>query len=294
MQLDVESLRTLLAVLEHNGMTPAAEVLGVSQSAVSWKIKRLEERVGKPLLIREGHRFRPTRDCRELLEDARSIVAIHDRAVARLASSELEGTVRVGSNEEVDASRMAAILGRFKRIHPKSTIEFLVNHTENLAAMIDAAEIDLAFIQVDEDHLRPDDVVLWTDDLVWAVCCETPYESGPIPLITFGSHCFYRPLSEPLLKDANIEFNVAFSVATTAGVRGAIAAGLGVGVISSRSLGDDVQRWGRAEGLPPLPAVHQVARAVPGERPAVVEALLEAVVDELQGAAPTPIPVTTG
>ena len=51
MQLDVESVRTLIAVLDHGGMTAAADALGMSQSAVSWKIKRLEERVGRDLLI---------------------------------------------------------------------------------------------------------------------------------------------------------------------------------------------------------------------------------------------------
>lgn len=53
MQLDVESLRTFATVLDLGGMTRAAEALDVSQSAVSWKIKRLEEKVGRDLLIRE-------------------------------------------------------------------------------------------------------------------------------------------------------------------------------------------------------------------------------------------------
>ena len=48
MQLDVESLRTFAAVLDQGTMTAAGESLGMSQSAVSWKIKRLEERVGRP------------------------------------------------------------------------------------------------------------------------------------------------------------------------------------------------------------------------------------------------------
>jgi DNA-binding transcriptional LysR family regulator len=49
MQLDVESMRAYLAVLDWGSMTRAAEQLGLTQSAVSWKIKRLEGRVGRPL-----------------------------------------------------------------------------------------------------------------------------------------------------------------------------------------------------------------------------------------------------
>ena len=53
MQLDIESLRAFVTVLQLGGMTAAADALGMSQSAVSWKIKRLEERVGRALLVRD-------------------------------------------------------------------------------------------------------------------------------------------------------------------------------------------------------------------------------------------------
>jgi hypothetical protein len=54
------------------------------------------------------------------------VVELHDRSVSRLMSSELTGHVKVGSNEEVDAARIAGVLGRFKRLHPGATIEFLI------------------------------------------------------------------------------------------------------------------------------------------------------------------------
>ena len=281
-QLDVESLRALLAVLDHGGMTRAAGQLHLTQSAVSWKVKRLEERVGRPLLIREGHAIRPTRDGRALIDDARRLVDIHDRAVARLRSSELTGTVKVGSNEEVDAERMASLLGRFRLAHPQASIEFIIDHTEHLAKKIDAGEIDVAVIQVDDHDLRRDDVVLWTDVLRWVSSCEATYDEGVVPLVTFGEHCFYRSLSEPLLIAHGIDFTIAFSAASTGGVRAAVEAGLGVGVLSSRHLGGDVVEWKRGRAVPPLPRIHQIARTVPGERPAVAAALIDAIADELR------------
>ena len=57
MRLDTESLRAFIAALDHHGMTNAADELGISQSAVSWRIRRLEERVGKSRVSwREGIR----------------------------------------------------------------------------------------------------------------------------------------------------------------------------------------------------------------------------------------------
>lgn len=282
LQLDIESLRTLLAALDYGGMTRAAERLHMTQSAVSWKIKRLEERVGRPLLIRDGHSLRPTRDGRTLLADARALVEIHDRAASRLQSSELSGAVKLGSNEEVDAARMASLLGRFKRSHPSASIEFVIDHSEHLLHQIDRGDIDVAIIQVAEADLRPTDTILWTDQLRWVTCCETMgMPDDVVPLITFGEHCFYRRLSEPDLESAGIEHVVAFSASSITGVKAAVAAGLGVGVLGARYLSDEIVPWPMEAELPALPLIHQIARTVPGESVDVANALVDLIAVEL-------------
>lgn len=287
LQLDVESLRTYLAVLDTGGMTRAADRLGVTQSAVSWKIKRLEERVGRPLLIRDGHTLRPTRDGRALLDDARMIVELHDGAVWRLNRSELTGRIKLGSNEEIDATRIADLLGRFKRSHPNAVIEFVIDSTVELARLVDIGAIDVALMQVTDEQLRADDVVLWSDELQWVTAWEHPYDTGVVPLITFGAQCFYRTLSEPLLAEAGIDSSVAFSAWSTRGVLAAVEAGLGIAVLSARYIGDDIIAWPRGAGLPPLPVVHQIARTVPGETAGVSAALVDVIADHLIDPAPS-------
>jgi len=281
LQLDVESLRTYLTVLDTGGMTRAAERLNLTQSAVSWKIKRLEERVGRPLLIRDGHDVRPTRDGRALLDDARTIVELHDGAVWRLRSPELSGKITLGSNEEIDAIDIAALLGRFKRSHPNAKIEFVIDHTERLATLVDTGQIDVALMQVTDRQLRDDDTLLWTDDLHWVTSAEWTYDTGTVPLVTFGDLCFYRTLSEPILAAAHIDFTHAFSGSATRGVLAAIQAGLGVGVLSSWYLNDDIIDWPRGTTLPPLPRVHQVARTVPGESAEAAHALVDVIAEQL-------------
>ncbi len=281
MQLDIESLRTLLAVLDHGGMTRAAEHLHLSQSAVSWKIKRLEERVGRTLLIRDGRTIRPTRDARALIDDARTLVEVHDRAAARLANTELTGTVKLGSNEEVDPSRMASMLGRFKRVHPGATIEFVIDHTEHLVRDLELGAIDVAIIQVDDDRLRTSDTILWTDELRWVTGCDCVNNSDVVSLITFGEHCFYRELSEPVLEAAGIEHVVTYSASSISGVQAALVAGLGVGVLGSRYICGDITEWQPGNDLPRLPVVHQIVRTVPGDTPAVAAALVDAISAEL-------------
>lgn len=282
MQLDVESLRTFLAVLDHGGMTRAAKHLNLGQSAVSRKIQRLEDRVGRPLLIRQGHTLRPTRDGRALLGDARALVEIHDRAVARLESSDLTGTVKLSSNGEVDTSQIASLLGTFACRHPGATVEFSLDHSGNLVDWIDSGAIDLAVFQVTEKTRRPSDIVLWTESLSWVTSASpAPAGDGPLSLVDFGSCCHYNEFTHRILADAGIEFRTTFSAASSADVRAAVQAGIGIAAMSSRYLGGDVVEWQPPRPLAPLPDVTQVIRTVPGERPDAVAALIDTIRTEL-------------
>jgi DNA-binding transcriptional LysR family regulator len=280
MQLDVESLRTFIAVLDWGSQTRAAAQLGMSQSAVSWKIKRLEQRVGRPLLVRNGHDLRPSRDGLALLDDARAIVKIHDRAVARLSSSVFTGRIRVGSNEEVGAARLAAILGRFRLTHPGATIEFVVEQSRVLARELVKGRVDVALLQVTEDEVLDDDVLLWTEQLRWATRSDAPHDVGTVPLITYGSNGFYRPVSEPILERHGVRYRYTITAPSSESVRAAVEAGLGVAILAERFLTDDVVEWPRAAELDPLPTSCHVIRTQAGERSEIASALVEVITAE--------------
>ncbi len=287
MQLDIESLRALLAVLDHGGMTAAAKRLNMGQSAVSRKVQRLEDRVGRPLLIRDGHTLRPTRDGRALLADARSMVELHDRSVARLNSSDLTGTVKLSCNGEVDTAQVASLLGTFKCQHPGARVEFMLDHSGNLIDWVDSGEVDVAVFQLIADQVRPTDIVLWTEQIYWATSASDPFSDGRVPLIDFGDHCYYNQFTIGILDRGGIEHDVVFSAASSLDVCSAVRAGIGVAVLSDRYINDGIVLWKPPVELEPLPMVSQVIRTVPGERPDAVAALVETIQNELtQGRVP--------
>ena len=281
MQLDIESLRVFLAVLDHGGMTKASQRLNLGQSAVSRKVQRLEDRVGRPLLIRDGHTLRPTRDGRALIDDARQMVELHDRSVARLESSDLCGTIKLCCNGEIDAAQIAELLGTFKRRHPGATVEFTLDHSGSLVEWVDSGEIDLAVFEVRATQKRPTDIELWTDDLVWVASASSCFD-GVVPMIDFGVHCYYNEFTHQGLIDAGIDFRVVFSAASSLDVRAAVQAGIGVAAMSSRYLGDDVVEWHPPKPVAPLPKMTQIIRSVPGERPDAVAALITTIQSELR------------
>lgn len=281
MQLDIESLRVLLAVLDHGGMTRAAEHLNLGQSAVSRKIQRLEHRIGTPLLIRDGHALRPTRNGRALLGDARAMVDLHDRAVARLQSSDVTGTVKLSCNGEVHTSQIASLLGTFKCRHPGATVEFTLDHSGSLADWVDTGVIDLAIIQVTDDAIRPTDIKLWAEDLTWVTSASDGCQEIPVPLIDFGTCCYYNEFTHMILQDAGLDFQPVFSAASSLDVGAAVEAGIGVAVMSSRYVGGAIAEWQPPVKLEPLPQVTQIIRSVPGERQDAVAVLIETIQNEL-------------
>ena len=281
MQLDVESLRAFLAVLDTGGMTTAAARLNLGQSAVSRKIQRLEQRAGRPLLIREGHTVRPTRDGRALISDARSMIELHDRSVARLQSSDLTGTVKLSSNGEVNTCQIAAILGTFKCRHPGATVEFTLDHSGSLIDWIDEGSIDLAIFQTTDQWVRPTDVRLWSEDLVWVTSASIEHSDFPVPVIDYGTHCYYNEFTQKILIDAGVSFRPVFSAASSLDVAAAVEAGIGVAAMSASYLGGDIVEWKPPVLLDPLPQVTQIIRSVPGERPDAVAALIKTIQDEL-------------
>ncbi len=281
LQLDVESLRVLLAVVDRGGMTRAAESLGMSQSAVSWKIKRLEQRVGRDLLVRDGRSLRPSQDGHELLGYARSIVDLHDEAVGRLGSSDLTGRVRFGSTEEVSEFCMRNVLARFNRTHPKVRIVLFVDRARWLDEMLRRGDLDVAVLQISPEDARPTDTVLWESELVWVCAPDWIYADGEVPLITFGEHGFYRPLAEAALAEAGVPYHVAFSGPSTSSVLSAVEFGLGVAAIGERWVTGDVVEWPRAADVAPLPPALTVARTGSRTESAVVRELIDDIENEL-------------
>src|SRR5580704_1595377 len=79
--LDVDQLRTFIAIVESGSFTKAADVVHKTQSAVSMQMKRLEERLERSIFARDGRASKLTEDGERLLDYARRIVRLNVEAV---------------------------------------------------------------------------------------------------------------------------------------------------------------------------------------------------------------------
>src|ERR1700754_173792 len=144
--IDVDQLRTFIAIVETGSFTKAAEVVHKTQSAVSMQMKRLEERLGKPIFARDGRASRLTEDGDRLLDYARRIIKLNIEALAAFDDKELTGRVRLGLPDDYADRYLPEIMARFSRAYPGVELTVLCQPSVELVELIDANELDLAIV----------------------------------------------------------------------------------------------------------------------------------------------------
>ena len=275
-KLDVDSLRALKCVADHGGVTRAADRLSLSQSAVSHKIRRLEDsidcallsrRAGAPLLTEAGER---------LLGYANRIVALHDEAAATLSKRTLSGRIRMGMTEDMTSSGLAKILGRFARVFPDVSVRTHVAQSLVLQRELDDGAIDLGVMQVFASDLRPDDRVLFKHRLRWAKARDFLIpDDGPIPFLAYNDQCFYKAWLLEHAPAMRREFRTVLECASNAGIIAAIEAGLGVSIVNERHVSASMDVLDA--GFPAPPEIAYVVRISPSSPSNAVKALTEEI-----------------
>lgn len=281
MKLDVESLRALRAVVETGTFTEAAGRLGMTQSAVSWKIKRLEDRAGREL-VRRGPEVEATPDGRDLLHYAARVIEAHDDAVAHLSRSDLTGVIRLGANEDLRGGQLADVLARFGRRYPGIRLDVRVHLSGHVCGWFDEGDIDLAVVQIPAGDVRPDDVELWREPLAWMHSIDHTFDpSTEVPVVSFGPGLVYRAHAEQSLESAGTQWRTVLECPMLSGVQSAVEAGLGIAALNPRSVTSAMTTW-QANGDHRLPELCEVIRTSTDGDPHVLGALRDALTESLR------------
>ena len=279
-RLDIEALRALRAIHQHGGVTRAAQVLGLTQSAVSHKIKRLETSLDCDLLARRPGAPLFTLAGDELLSYASRILGLHDEALLSLTRTDLAGRIQLGLTEDTTCSDLSRILGRFRRLHPQVAVRTRVRMSLVLRAMLERGELDAAIVQVFAHEVRPTDLVLFREDLHWVKSRDFVLpDEGAIPFLSFDEHCFYRQWALDIGQDGGVLLEAVFDCTSAAGIVAAVTAGLGVALLNDRHLRHDMDIIGTR--LPPPPELAYVVRRARKTRNPALDGLIASIEAEI-------------
>lgn len=251
--LDIDQLRTFVAIADAGSFTRAADVVHKTQSAVSMQMKRLEERVGRPVFERDGRATRLTEDGERLLDYARRIVRLNGECVASFNEADLSGRVRLGLPDDYAECYLPEILARFARSNPRAEVTVACEPTPNLLDRIQNAELDLAIITQCDRH-GPAEVVR-VEQLLWVTSTRHAcHEENPVPLALGRPTCAWRLSATEALESVGRPFRVLFVSWHSTAVGAAVAAGLAVSVLPESAIRSGMRILGPSDGFPALPS----------------------------------------
>jgi len=255
---DLEVLRSFVAGVDLGSFGRAADRLGRSTSAVSAQLKKLEEQAGVALLRKDGRGLALTDAGETMLAYARRLLELNDQAWRAVRGAELQGTVRLGLQEDFGEMLLPRVLGRFARAHPKVRIEARVARNNDLLERISLGQLDLA-LAWDHDARLPQAQRLAELPMCWigpAQAGPAPDAGGALPLAAFESPCLFRGCATDALDRAGIPWLATFTSPSLAGLWAAVSAGLGLAVRTPLGLPSVVRALKPGEyGLPELPAI---------------------------------------
>jgi DNA-binding transcriptional LysR family regulator len=141
----LRELRTFQAVVRHGSFSSAASNIGLTQSAVSAQIRRLEEGLGLVLFDRNGRTAVLNASGHEVLAIADELTAVYAKLGQNAATSRA-GLIRVGAISSAQMTFLANALSSFRLVNPGCRVRVIPGVSLNLLGQVDSGEVEMAVI----------------------------------------------------------------------------------------------------------------------------------------------------
>lgn len=252
LNLDLDLLRTFVAVADLNTFAAAAAAVCRTQSAVSQQMQRLEQLVGKELFARHGRNKLLTEHGIQLLGYARKILRFNDEACTSLMFSSLQGVLTIGASDESADTILPYLLNRISSVYPKLALDVRVKRNPFMVEMLNQQEVDLVVTTACPTHF--DSMVLRTSPTLWYCAADYILQKGePVPLVLLDEPSASRDAILESLNAAKLPWRIAYVASTLPAVRAAVKAGLGITARPVEMMSPDLRVLGTSDGLPVMP-----------------------------------------
>lgn len=253
--MDIRRLDVFRKVVELKSFTKAAEAALLSQPTVSEHIRNLEEELGLKLVDRLGREAEPTPVGRVLYSYAVRLTQLQQEALQAVAryNGALSGEVRIGASTIPGAYILPRLIAAFCRHYPEVKPVVQIAASRTIAAQILDGTVDLGLVGAIWNERGLEWTALLADTLVLAVPPSHPLagrDSLPLgelrhhPMILREQGSGTRRVVARMLEQQGIREGDLREVAvfgSNEAVREAVKAGLGLAVLSARSVAQDLQ-----------------------------------------------------
>src|SRR6202012_422483 len=243
-----------ISVADNASFTRASQQLYVAQSAISRKIKLLEEELGEPIFKRVNKKVYVTPAGETLLRYARRIFL--DMRNAKLEISEIahleRGQRGVGAGMLACPYIIPPVLEKFKALHPRIDLEVITAPTDTLLSRLSDNLIELGVFTLPIKHADLQVVPLITEEMVVVTSPKHPVlsqkekmnaeELQDYPLILFPKGARTRNVLDEFFNDAGITPHIAMEAENVALIKPLVKIDLGISIIPFRSVSEELER----------------------------------------------------
>lgn len=293
MPLNLHFLRVFTTVAESRSFSRAAELLFMSQPAVSKAVRELEQQVGLALLDRSARPVALTEAGAVLLGHARQMFA--DERAAERALDQMRdlgaGSLAVGASSTIGIYLLPPAIARFHRRYPRIRLFLDIGNTQQVLEHLRSASLDVAFVEgpVEGDELE---IVPWrTDELVVIAPPDHPLAHGdPVTLERLLDEPFVlrepgsgtREVIELALRARGAALTVPLELGSTEAIKRAVIAGMGLAIVSVATVTTELATGQlRLIQVPELPLGRQLTRlSIVGRPPSPAARAFQALLDE--------------
>ncbi len=234
----IKELRTFLAVVRYGTFAAAGARIGLTQSAVSAQISRLEEALGAPLFARTGRSARLNDSGEDAVRLARQIVELFGEMGDRVTSRELRGVLKVGSVQTAQVGLLPNALKRLHGQHPQVSVRLLQGSSLSLMGQVDSGEIDAALMVLSPFSLPSE--LLWQpllrEPFVLAVPDTEPGDDwrellGRLPVIRYDRSSFGGRVVEQFFKQHGLKMEATIDMEDVDAMVKMVSSGLGIALV---------------------------------------------------------------
>lgn len=253
--LDLTTLRSFVAVADHGGVTRAAGMLNLTQSAVSMQLKRLEDLLGIELLDRSNRKIALTANGDQLLGYARRMVELNDEVVSRLTDQVYEGEILLGVPHDIVYPLIPKVLQEFHARFPRMKVQLASSWTYQLKEQFARGAARL--ILTTETGIGPDGETLTEKPLKWmGAPGGSAWRQRPLRL-AFERRCAFRPQAINALNAAGIEWEIGVETTSDRAIEATVSADLAVNAMIEGTEPRHLEPVAHGGTLPDLP-VHKI------------------------------------
>ncbi|MCR9137993.1 MAG: LysR substrate-binding domain-containing protein [Alphaproteobacteria bacterium] len=283
--LDIDQLKTFIAIIDSGSFTRAADEVNKTQSAVSMQMRRLEERINRNLFRKDGRINRLTADGERLLAYARRLVRLNNETLAAFDEEALAGTIRLGTPDDYADRYMPDIIARFAKTNPNVELSITCEPSRDLVDKLSRNELDIALVthnpKVRHALLLRSEPLFWVTSMAHSVHSDTP-----VPLAVGRQSCDWRQLGCAALDSVGRDYSVLFTSRSSTVVASAVLSGLAVSLLPESALRPGMRILTPNEGFPDLPPAEIGMIRRQGVPTVLMDALTDHIAASLDNLAP--------